>query len=208
MLVLQAVLARSRSRERAAEAQRRRRLQRPKTRVVLSTSSASKGSYRILQEDRPSLLVARGGSHKTLGDWSLQSPLGLGGSYQRLEHRTEPRLQLRSYSDSTPEALQKMQEDEFLYWSLWSFPASLWFLHSQRPAPRRVSIICYSYHVYDFTVYARICLERGTILIIYQHILSWDEIWEPTSCKWNLRSVRRQSRSMSKLVYSVLAWPC
>ena len=112
MLVLQAVLARSRSRERAAEAQRRRRLQRPKTRVVLSTSSASKGSYRILQEDRPSLLVARGGSHKTLGDWS---PLGLGGSYQRLEHRTEPRLQLRSYSDSTPEALQKMQEDEFLY---------------------------------------------------------------------------------------------
>lgn len=114
-LTEEAILARSRSRERAAEAQRRRRLQRPKTRVVLSTS-ASKGSYRILQEDRSSLLAPRGGSHKTLGDWSLQSPLG--GSYQRLGHRTElesPRLQLRSYSDSTPEALQKMQEDEFLY---------------------------------------------------------------------------------------------
>ena len=116
IFLLQAILARSRSRERAAEAQRRRRLQRPKTRVVLSTSAASKGSYRILQEDRPSLLAPRGGSQKTLGDWSLQSPLG--GSYQRLGHRTElesPRLQLRSYSDSTPEALQKMQEDEFLY---------------------------------------------------------------------------------------------
>ena len=93
MLVLQAVLARSRSRERAAEAQRRRRLQRPKTRVVLSTSSASKGSYRILQEDRPSLLVARGGSHKTLGDWSLQSPLGLGLWME--PHRSAHSVQVR-----------------------------------------------------------------------------------------------------------------
>ena len=97
--LLQAILARSRSRERAAEAQQRRRLQRPKTRVVLSTS-ASKGSYRILQEEFSSL----GNS--------------LGRSYQRLGHQTElegAQLQLRSYSYSTPEALQKTQEDGFLF---------------------------------------------------------------------------------------------
>ena len=97
--LFQAILARSRSRERAAEAQQRRRLQRPKTRVVLSTS-ASKGSYRILQEEFSSL----GNS--------------LGRSYQRLGHQTEldgAQLQLRSYSYSTPEALQKTQEDGFLY---------------------------------------------------------------------------------------------
>ena len=99
--LLQAILARSRSRERAAEAQQRRRLQRPKTRVVLSTS-ASKGSYRILQEEFSSL----GNS--------------LGRSYQRLGNQTEVegnQLQLRSYSYSTPEALQKTQEDGFLYWT-------------------------------------------------------------------------------------------
>lgn len=98
-LTEEAILARSRSRERAAEAQQRRRLQRPKTRVVLSTS-ASKGSYRILQEEFSSL----GNS--------------LGRSYQRLGHQTElegAQLQLRSYSYSTPEALQKTQEDGFLY---------------------------------------------------------------------------------------------
>ena len=147
---VQAILARSRSRERAAEAQRRRRL-RPKTRVMLSTS-ASKGSYRILQEDQSRNLATNGGSHKILGDWSP-----LGGSYQRLGHRTElerPRLQLRSYSNSTPEALQKMQDDDFLFWSLvrclWSLqslPVSLWFspISDQPPTDYLLHVIVFMF---------------------------------------------------------------
>ena len=182
--LFQAILARSRSRERAAEAQQRRRLQRPKTRVVLSTS-ASKGSYRILQEEFSSL----GNS--------------LGRSYQRLGHQTEldgAQLQLRSYSYSTPEALQKTQEDGFLFWTLTRLLCSLqssWFspfFGDQPPAED----ICYSYHVYDFRVYARICLAIRIILMIYQHILSsWDmRAIKWISCKWNLRSVKWQSRKM------------
>lgn len=58
-----------------------------------------------------------------------------------------------------------------------TIPSSIFVIFSDlRPAPHRLYITCYSIHVYDFTVNARICLERR--IIFFFNISYLHERWE------------------------------